>query len=118
MKDKYITNDTRKDSIHRQLLDLIPEGFENAVSVTWLADKMKTSEKDVLGKIRHAQFDGNIIAVLENGVCIPADESELYRCVGCEVADLQFRIEALNHAYKKLTGEQLILVYRSEDYEE
>ena len=118
MSNKYISNDTRLDSQHRQLLDLIPEGFENAVSVTWLADKMKTSEKEVLGKIRHAQFDGNIIAVIENGVCIPADESELYRFVGCEVADLQFKIEALNHAYKKLTGEQLILVYRSEDYEE
>lgn len=118
MSDPYIKNDTRKDSPHRELLDLIPEGFRNAVPISKLASRMGLSESEVQNKIDYAQFDGNIIATIDNGVCIPANEGELCRYVGNEVARLQFKIDAVNYAYKALNGEQLILVFRSEDYEE
>ena len=117
MSKKYITNDTRKDSQHRQLLDLIPEGEKNAIPLYELAHKLDVDLLQLLRMITHAQLEGNIIAVMDIGVFIPESENELYSYTNYEKARIQFEIEALNTSQNVLNGERLVLVYEGVDYE-
>lgn len=118
MCDFYIENDTRTDSPHKSLLELIPKGKRNAVSVEDLAEKMELSQKETIWKIRYAQIDENIIAVTDSGVFIPSSLGELREYIIFEMGRITFEIEALNNAHRLYNGERLTMVYKGEDYEE
>ena len=118
MNDFIIDNDARQDSPHRELLDLIPLGQKNAISIYELAEKMDVRSSELLRRINHARIDGNIIAVMGEDVFIPESFSEFYSYVSHAKAKIVFDIEALNNSQKKLTGERIVLVYEGEDYDE
>ena len=118
MSDFYTENDTRPDSHYRKILDLIPTGKKNAVKLSDLAESLGVDLIQMIRVIRHAQFDGNIIAVMDCGVFIPNTKGDLYDYVAHEMGRIAFDIEALNHAHKLLSGERLTMVYKSEDFDE
>ena len=113
-----IINDTDPNSQFRNLLDLIPEGWRNAIPLYKLADKLNIDILSLLRLIKYARLEGNVIAVMDVGAFIPENESDLLLFTSYEEARLRFEIEALNTDIKHLDGEEVTIVPKGVDYEE
>lgn len=77
MTNIYITNDQRPNSPHRAILDRIPCGSDNAVSMRDLARGLGEDERQIRLRIERARIAGNIIAGTDAGIFIPVTVSEL-----------------------------------------
>lgn len=77
MNNIYITIDKNPNSPHRALLDRIPCGEENAVSMRDLARALGEDPRQTRLRIEKARVDRNIIASTDQGYFIPETEAEL-----------------------------------------
>lgn len=59
------------------ILDLIPTGSENAISMAALARALNTSERQTRKIVYNARLNGTVIAGDANGYYIPKTEGEL-----------------------------------------
>lgn len=82
-KSIYITNHAGPNNPHRTLLDRIPYGKENAVSMCELADNLNTTQRRLRLMIERARIDGNIIAGTRAGLYVPQTDDELREYVRC-----------------------------------
>ena len=73
----YITNDQNPKSPHRAILDRIPDGSQDAVSMRDLASSLGEVDREVRLRILKARCDGNIIAGTDQGYFIPTTVEEL-----------------------------------------
>lgn len=62
---------------YRVLLELLPSGEENAVSMRMLARWLETSPRNVRKLVEGARLEGNIIASTDAGYFVPETEDEL-----------------------------------------
>lgn len=88
------------------LLDLIPSGERNAVSMHYLASILTVDEREVRRLIESARRDGLIIATCEEGYFIPETMSELMRYRNTHLKRINSAIRALSHAFE-ITGDQM-----------
>lgn len=72
-----IENDRRPGSPHRRILDRIPYGQDNAVSMRNLARGLGETEREIRLRIQKARIDGNVIAGTDAGIFIPETDDEL-----------------------------------------
>jgi len=77
MTNITITNDQRTNSPHRAILDRIPYGSDNAVSMRDLARGLGETEREVRLRIERARIAQNIIAGTNAGIFIPETVEEL-----------------------------------------
>lgn len=77
MNSRYIINDLDPKSPHRAILDQIPFGEDNAVSMRELAHGLGETTRQIRYRIERARIDGNIIAGTDAGIFIPETDDEL-----------------------------------------
>lgn len=111
MSDLFIINDTRPESPHRALLDLIPIGRENAIPTRDLASKLNVEVRVLYRMIEDARINGNYIAGTGDGVFVPDTLHDLEEYVKRAQARVLTSIETLNPSYTFLRGEKLVLVH-------
>lgn len=109
-----INNDTRPDSPHRTILDRIPSGRDNAVSMRYLASILGRDERQIRHMIENARIDGNIIAGTGAGIFIPETEAELREYVNRTYSHITTSVKTLNPAIK-LTGRSIVLLTEGDD---
>ena len=109
-----INNDARPNSPHRTILDRIPSGRDNAVSMRYLASILETSERQIRSMIQNARIDGNIIAGTDAGIFVPETEDELREYVNRSYSHITTSIRTLNPAIK-LTGRSITLSTEGDD---
>lgn len=73
--NNYIKN--RKDPKYDGLLNLIPIGQDNAISMSSLSKLTDSSLQETRQWVENARLDGMIIASSQAGYYIPIDEEEL-----------------------------------------
>lgn len=99
---KASTNNT-----HDMILDLIPQGRDNAVTTQYLATLLKTDRRHVRYMIEKARVSGEIIAGTNDGLFIPETEDELREYVSRAFSHIKGSIKTLNTAYKRLFGRNI-----------
>ena len=109
-----INNDTSPDSPHRTILDHIPSGRMNAVSMRYLATILGTDRRRIRLLIENARIDGNIIAGTDDGLFIPETEAELREYINRTYSRIQTSVRTLNPAIR-LTGRSITLLTEGED---
>lgn len=77
MTNIYIRNDQRPNSPHRAILDRIPRGSDNAISMRDLARGLGETQRQIRLRIERARIAGNVIAGTDAGIFIPATVEEL-----------------------------------------
>lgn len=77
MNEIRITNDQRPNSPHRVILDRIPYGSDNAVSMRDLARGLGEDQRQIRFRIERARIAGNVIAGTDAGIFIPETVEEL-----------------------------------------
>ena len=75
----YISNMITDDSPYKLLFALIPEGEENAVSMSSLAHSLRVECRDIRALVLKARKEGYIVASNMKGYFIPTDSKELLR---------------------------------------
>lgn len=108
MSDIYIYNDTRSNSPHRVILDRIPSGRDNAVSIRYLATILGTTDRQIRHMVEKARIDGNIIAGSNDGLFVPETETELREYVHRTYSHIVTTIKTLNPAIE-LIGRTITL---------
>lgn len=109
-----IHNDTSPDSPHRLILDHIPSGRMNAVTMRYLAMILGTDTRQIRHMIENARIDGNIIAGTNDGLFVPETEEELCEYINRTYSHIATTIKTLNPAIK-LTGRSITLLTEGED---
>lgn len=84
------------------LLALLPEGRENAVSMRELADRLGIDERALRAAILQAREAGEIIAGDSAGYYIPANKAELRRYYHAARKRCLSGLKALKAAHRKL----------------
>jgi len=77
MNKIQIEIDNRPRSPHRKILDRIPYGSQNAVSMRDLARGLGEDPRQIRHRIEQARIAGNIIAGTDAGIFIPTTVEEL-----------------------------------------
>lgn len=73
----YINNSVDDTSKYKKLLELIPEGLDNAIPLEHLSLCLHLSGREIKQMITSARIDGLIIGSNSNGYYIPENETEL-----------------------------------------
>ena len=105
-----IKNDTRPNSPHRAILDLIPYGIDNAVTTQYIADRLNAERRQVRHMVEYARIDGNIIAGTNEGLFIPETDAELRGYVTRAYSHIKGTVQSLNPAYHKCYGKDLHII--------
>lgn len=100
----HIKNDTDKTSPHRPILDRIPSGSGNAVSMRDLARGLGETEREIRFRIQKARVDGNVIAGTDAGIFIPETDDELREYVNRSQSRIDTSIATLEPAVELLGG--------------
>lgn len=103
---QYIVNDLDPNSRNREILDLIPEGEESALTSYELARALHKKPRAVRNMIAQAREDGNIIAGNEHGYFIPVCPEELSRYRFRAFLQIFSMVCSLEPAFR-LTGKHL-----------
>lgn len=111
-----IKNDTRPKSPHRAILDRIPRGRYNAVSMRDLANILGRDDRQIRHMIENARIDGNIIAGTNDGIFIPETDQELREYVNRSISHITSSVKALRPAVE-LSGLSIEVILRGEDYD-
>lgn len=104
MNKIYIENETGKHSPHRKILDRIPLGEDNAVSMRDLARGLNETEREIRFRIQKARIDGNVIAGTDAGIFIPETEGELREYVNRTQSRIDTSVATLKPARELLGG--------------
>ena len=63
--------------MYKKLIELIPKGEENAVSMSALARLLGVEERDIRRLVLQARCDGELICSSNHGYYYPANDAEL-----------------------------------------
>lgn len=72
-----IRNDQDPASKYRVLLDNIPQGIDDAISMKELSEILGTTERETRSRVLKCRISGNIIGSTDNGYYIPDQLWEL-----------------------------------------
>lgn len=107
-------NDKRPNSPHRAILDHIPSGRMNAVTMRYLATVLGTDKRRIRLLIENARIDGNIIAGSNDGLFIPETDDELRDYINRSYSHIATSIKTLNPAIG-LTGRSIQMILWGDD---
>ena len=107
MTNITIYNDVNPKSPSRLILDLVPTGIQNAVSMSYVARILNTDERTVRSMVEKARQDGNIIAVCEDGYFIPDTLEDLLDYRSTQLKRIFSSICAIESAFA-FTGESIL----------
>ena len=85
------------------ILDYIPEGRENAVSMRYLAIILNTDARTIRSMVHNARISGHVIIGDDSGYFKPVYEEDLIRWISKETAALRSKNKALQSARNALT---------------
>lgn len=85
-----------------EILEYIPEGKENAVSMRYLADLLNKDTREIREKVLKARIDGHVIIGDENGYYKPSCEADLIGWIRRSEAALESKNKALLGARRAL----------------
>ena len=85
------------------ILDMIPEGRENAVSMADLARVLKVEERQIRKIVFDARIDGTVICGTAAGYYKPATEAEIREYIAIAGSRSISGLKALRAARKKLS---------------
>lgn len=104
MSDLNIVNDQNPNSEHKTILQMIPRGKMNAVSMRYLSIFLGVDQRTIRSMIAKARIDGNIIAGTDAGLFIPETVSELLEYVRRTQSRIKTSSETLKPAVSFLEG--------------
>lgn len=102
MSKIFIKNSADPKSPHRVILDHIPYGSDDAVSVPDLARALGEDPRQIRQRIQNARIDGFIIAGTDAGIFIPETVAELREYVKRTTARIQTSQETIDPAVELL----------------
>lgn len=102
MNRPFIAIDPDPNSPHRAILDRIPYGQDNAVSMRDLARALGETQRQIRHRIERARIDGNIIAGTNAGLFIPQTGDELREYVKRTQARIETSASTVAHAVRVL----------------
>ena len=89
-----------KDDQLPKIMDFIPEGRENAVSMWSLSLVLRTDQRSIRKMVHDARISGQIICSDENGYYQPTSDEEMTRWIHKEESSLISKNKALMPAKK------------------
>lgn len=103
----FIVNDQNPNSRFRKLLDLIPDGEDNAIPMKTLAYLMNMDCRQIRRAVKFARFDGNVIAGGDKGYYVPSNLVELQGYFNRSVARIRTSGRSLNAVKARLKQEEM-----------
>lgn len=107
-----VRNDMTRENGFKFLLEVIPYGEENAISMTELSCILGITPRNVRSLVFKARVSGNIIAGTDEGYFIPVSLEEMQKYYRHAVARIKSCSQAIKPVKERIRREQEKAPYR------